>query len=71
MKTAETPATSRPAPGHPPEAPLRHAALVVGRGHSKILARHCAKLAVVSVRPRARMPYTTMPLPWAGLRSVC
>ena len=52
MKTAETsvPPRSTPGPGQPPEAPLRHAALVVGRGHSKILARHGAKLAVVSVR---------------------
>ena len=50
MQTAETPTTPRPAPGHHPEAPLRHAALVVGRGHAKILTRHCAKLAVVDVR---------------------
>ncbi len=50
MKTAEPPVPPRSTPGHPPEAPLRYAALVVGRGHSKILARHCAKLAVVSVR---------------------
>ena len=33
-----------------PRAPLRHAALVSGRGHTKILVRHCAKLAVVYVR---------------------
>src|SRR5712691_7268702 len=50
MKTAETPVPPRSTPGHPPEAPLRHAALVVGRGHSKMLTRHCAKLAVVYVR---------------------
>jgi len=40
----------RPAPGRPPEAPLGHAALVVGRGRTKILATHWAKLAVVYVR---------------------
>lgn len=50
MKTAETPVIPRSTPGHPLDAPLRHAALVVGRGHSKILARHCAQLAVVYVR---------------------
>lgn len=50
MKTAETYATPRPAPRHPPEAPLGHAALVVGRGRTKILATHWAKLAVVYVR---------------------
>ena len=50
MKTAETPVTPRSTPGQPLEVPLRHAALVVGRGHSKILAQHCAKLAVVYVR---------------------
>jgi DNA invertase Pin-like site-specific DNA recombinase len=50
MKTAETPVTPRSTPGHPLDAPLRHTALVVGRGHSKILAQHCAKLAVVYVR---------------------
>ena len=50
MKTAETAVLSRSIPEQPPETPLRHAALVVGRGHSKILARHCAKLAVVYVR---------------------
>jgi hypothetical protein len=47
MTTAETPVPPRATRGHPPEAPLRHAALVVGRWQSKILARHCAKLAVV------------------------
>ena len=50
MKTAETPVTPPLTPGHSPAAPLRHAAVVMGRGHSKILARHCAKLAVVYVR---------------------
>lgn len=50
MKTAETPPTPRPAPGYPPEAPLRHAAVVVGRGHAKMLPRHGAQRAVVSVR---------------------
>src|SRR5262245_6641489 len=50
MKTAETPTTPQPAPGAPPEAPLHHAALVVGLCHSKMLPRHCAKLAVVYVR---------------------
>jgi DNA invertase Pin-like site-specific DNA recombinase len=37
-------------PERPPETPPHHAALVSGRGHTKILARHGAKLAVVSVR---------------------
>jgi hypothetical protein len=50
MKTAETPVTPRSTPEQPLEVPLRHAALVVGRGHAKILAQHCAQLAVVSVR---------------------
>ena len=50
MKTAEPSVTPRSTPGYPPEAPVRHAAVVVGRGHSKILARHCAKLAIVYVR---------------------
>src|SRR5712691_1834614 len=50
MKTAEIAGTPWSTPSHPPEAPLRHAALVMGRGHSKILARHCTKLAVVYVR---------------------
>lgn len=50
MQTAETLVLPRPAPGHPPEAPLGHAALVVGRGRTKILAAHWAQLAVVSLR---------------------
>ena len=50
MKTVETLATPRPAPRHPPEASLGHSALVVGRGRTKILATHWAKLAVVYVR---------------------
>ena len=50
MKTAETPVPPRSTSEHPPETPLRHAAVVMGRGHSKILARHCAKLAIVYVR---------------------
>ncbi len=53
MKTAERRAPPPPAPGRPPEAPLGHAALVSARGHPKSLARHGAKLAVVSVRPSA------------------
>jgi hypothetical protein len=50
MKTAETPAPPRPAPGHLPEGSRGPAALVVGRGRTKILAMHWAKLAVVYVR---------------------
>jgi hypothetical protein len=50
MKTAEPPVPIQFTPGHPPEPPLCHAALVAGRGHTKILARHCARLAVVYVR---------------------
>lgn len=50
MKTTEILVPPQPAPGRPPEAPLGHAALVVGRGRTKILATHWAKLAVVSVR---------------------
>jgi DNA invertase Pin-like site-specific DNA recombinase len=50
MKTAEPLTPPWPAPSRPPEAPLGHAALVVGRGHTKILATHGAKLAVVYVR---------------------
>jgi DNA invertase Pin-like site-specific DNA recombinase len=49
MKAVEAHATPRPAPRHPPEASLRHSALV-GRGRTKILATHWAKLAVVYVR---------------------
>jgi hypothetical protein len=50
MKTAETLVSPRSAPGHSPETPLGHAALVVGRGRTKILAAHGVKLAVVSIR---------------------
>jgi len=50
MKTAETPALTRPAPGRPPEAVPAPYARVVYRGGSKILATHVAKLAVVYVR---------------------
>jgi Resolvase, N terminal domain len=53
--TAETPVTPRSVPTSSPEAPLRHSALVVGRGRSKILAMHLAKLAVVYVR-QASLP---------------
>jgi hypothetical protein len=51
MKMAETPASTRPAPGRPPEAgPAQHVPLVMRRGRLKILATHVAKLAVVYVR---------------------
>lgn len=48
---AETPASTRPAPGRPPAAgPAQHVPLVMRRGRLKSLATHVAKLAVVYVR---------------------
>jgi DNA invertase Pin-like site-specific DNA recombinase len=47
----ETPASTRPAPGRPPEAgPAPHVPLVMRRGRMKIRATHVATLAVVYVR---------------------
>lgn len=51
MMMAETPASTRPAPGRPPAAgPAQHVPLVMRRGRLKSLATHVAKLAVVYVR---------------------
>jgi Resolvase, N terminal domain len=51
LKMAETPASTRPAPGRPPEAgPAPHVPLVMRRGRVQILATPGAQLAVVYVR---------------------